>query len=443
MFKVLHYGETNVGRERKNNEDSYRLAAHAGVFVVCDGMGGHASGELASQIAADTMVRYLVTDRFRSDFRWPLESLSQPNEETRALDAAVRAANHEVFAAAQANPMHKGMGTTVVAVLAGPHRLGLGHVGDSRIYRYRNGELEQLTDDHSLLNHYIRTRPMSAHQIRTFAGKNVIVRAVGLRENVEPELQTQEYLADDVYLLCTDGLCDMVEDDLIGEVMSDARDSLSDAGQRLVQLALDGGGRDNVTVLLLHVVESESPQGWELEAAMADTPPDLQALRSADALASLFDDDTHTNLRLPGLRPKPESEITQPVPPKARMIDERTQPVQPLRPEDFAQRAVLAAGYGAPDERTERIPVEMAREALKAAIEAARLAKTPEPTPAKPTVPDLVVAAPIREPMGPAAPVDVDAETSPALPLPPEPPPPAASMPAATVTHSGRGKHKK
>lgn len=440
MFKLLHYGETNVGRERKNNEDSYRVAPHAGVFVVCDGMGGHASGELASQIAADTLVRYLVTDRYRADFRWPLESLSQPSEETRALDAAIRAANHEVFAAAQANALHKGMGTTVVAVLAGPQRLGLGHVGDSRIYRFRAGELDQLTDDHSLLNHYIRTRPMSAQQIRTFAGKNVIVRAVGLRDAVEPELQIQEYLAGDIYLLCTDGLCDMVDDEVIAEVMANAADRLEEAGQRLIQLALDGGGRDNVTVLLLQVVEADPPANWELEAAMADTPQDLPALRPGDSLASLFDDDTAVNVRLP-VPPRPEREITQPVPPLPSIVDERTQPVQPLRPEDFGSRGAAALGLAPADEQTERIPPQTTREAVKAAIEAARSAKAAEAASTQVVAQAEVdvTAETERELRIPTDDFNADSLTAPGGPPEAVAPPAPASAPASP----GRGKHKK
>lgn len=262
MFKVLAYGSTNVGRERKNNEDAFRIAPDAGVYLVCDGMGGHASGEIASQIAADAIVRFVALERHRPEFRWPAEVAHQMSEEARSLDAAVRMANSEVFAASIRNPAHKGMGTTVAGVLAGPTRLALVHVGDSRIYRYRDGELEQLTDDHSLLNHYLRTRPMSAQQIKQFAGKNVIVRAVGLRDAVEPDIQLQEYRRDDVYLLCSDGLTDMVEDPAISDVVAhlaasakEGRQNLAEAGEQLIELALQGGGKDNVTVLLLQVVE--------------------------------------------------------------------------------------------------------------------------------------------------------------------------------------------
>jgi protein phosphatase len=122
-------------------------------------MGGHASGEIASQVAADALLRFLATERFGSSFPWPTEALYLPTEEGRALDAGVRLANVQVYAAALGNPQHRGMGTTVVGLLAGPERVGLVHVGDSRIYRLRGGEFEQLTEDHSLLNHYMRTRP--------------------------------------------------------------------------------------------------------------------------------------------------------------------------------------------------------------------------------------------------------------------------------------------
>jgi serine/threonine protein phosphatase PrpC len=261
MFKVLAYGATHVGRERKNNEDAFRIAPDAGVYLVCDGMGGHASGEIASQVAADTMVRFLAMDRFRPDFRWPAEVMQNPFEEARALDAAVRAANREVFLQALANPAHKGMGTTIVGIHAGATRLGLVHVGDSRIYRLRNDVFEQLTEDHSLLNYYMQSRPMTDAQIKQFAAKNVIIRAVGLRETVEPSVQVQDYRAGDIYLLCSDGLNDMVEDAAIERTVRTATNRLAEASEELIEQALEGGGKDNVTVLMLQILEMEDRLG--------------------------------------------------------------------------------------------------------------------------------------------------------------------------------------
>lgn len=315
MFKVLAYGATHVGRERKNNEDAFRIAPDAGVYLVCDGMGGHASGEIASQVAADTMVRFLAMDRFRPEFRWPPESMQHPFEETRALDAAVRVANREVFMQALANPAHKGMGTTIAGVHAGPQRLGLVHVGDSRVYRLRGETFEQLTEDHSLLNYYLQSRPMSEQQIKQFAAKNVIIRAVGLRETVEPTVQVQDYRAGDVYLLCSDGLNDMVEDDEIERVVRTAPNRLAEATEELIQLALDGGGKDNVTVLMLQVLEMEdrgaradfSRRTLAMDAVDLDTSPGVPVPNVNDEEAEMMDETTSPSIEIgenmSGLRP--------------------------------------------------------------------------------------------------------------------------------------------
>ena len=279
MFRILAYGATHVGRERKNNEDAFRISPDSGLYLVCDGMGGHASGEIASQIASDAMVRFVSQDIHRPDVRWPIDTPAGLAEEARVLDAAVRVANSEVFAAAAVNPLHKGMGTTIVGVLAGTYRLGLVHVGDSRIYRMRGGELTQLTEDHSLLNFYIQTRPMSAEQIKQFAGKNVIVRAVGLRDAVEPDVQVQEYCAGDVYLLCSDGVTDMVDDAIIAATLQDGGDKLTETAERLIDHALNGGGKDNITVVLLQVVKvpDESRSRLSARATLPMHPDDLHA----------------------------------------------------------------------------------------------------------------------------------------------------------------------
>lgn len=286
MYKVLAHGATNVGCVRKNNEDTFRLAPDAGLFLVCDGMGGHASGEVASQIAADAMVRFVALDRHRPDFEWPAASRHMPTEEARTLDAAVRQANLEVYVHSLGHPAHKGMGTTIVSLLAGTDALGVVHVGDSRIYRMRDRELEQVTDDHSLLNHYMRTRAMTAEQISTFQGKNVIVRAVGLHETVEPEVQSIPYRAGDLYLLCTDGLTDMVGDEQIAEVLRDRSEVLQEGTDELIRLALEAGGKDNVSVLLariiVHVpVASHRRKTEPYKASFGDTSPGFDVRKSA------------------------------------------------------------------------------------------------------------------------------------------------------------------
>lgn len=339
MFKVLAYGATHVGRERKNNEDAFRIAPDAGVYLVCDGMGGHASGEIASQVAADTMVRFLAMDRFRPEFRWPTETLQHPYDEARALDAAVRAANREVFIQALANPAHKGMGTTIAGIHAGAQRLGIVHVGDSRVYRLRGDVFEQLTEDHSLLNYYLQSRPMSEQQIKEFAAKNVIIRAVGLRETVEPTVQVQDYRAGDIYLLCSDGLNDMVDDAEIERLVRTAPNRLAEASEALIEAALDGGGKDNVTVLMLQVLEMEdrslrpdfSRRTMAMDAMEVDTSPGHPVPDLSDEESAMLEETTSPSIdithdRMSGLRPFA-----------------RTQPM-PMRPVSTQTEAVVHAG---------------------------------------------------------------------------------------------------
>ena len=257
MFQIISYGASDVGLERKNNEDAFCIDAQNGLYVVCDGMGGHASGEIASRVTVEAMQQFVGETMHSDDFRWPFDQSAGCDAfECRALDAAVRLANRDVYETAKGDARHKGMGTTVVALLAGANRIGVVHVGDSRIYRLRGDALSQITEDHSLLNHYRRTRPMSEDEIRNFKGKNVIVRAVGLRESVEPEVQVVDYVADDTYLLCTDGLTDLVADTLIAETIRGAGGDLKAAAMRLIQFALDAGGKDNVTILLARLAET-------------------------------------------------------------------------------------------------------------------------------------------------------------------------------------------
>lgn len=265
MYHITSYGVTDVGLERTNNEDAFHISASDGLYVVCDGMGGHASGEMASAITVETMARFVGTTIHDPNFRWPFNSPTATTLETRILDCAVRLANRDVFNAAQDDVKHHGMGTTVVAMLAGEHQLGAVHVGDSRIYRLRDGKLEAVTEDHSLLNHYRRTRPMTKDEIKNFKGKNVIVRAVGLRESVQPEVHVVDYRIGDRYLLCTDGLTDLVDDEDIELEMISADSGLKGAVHRLVDRALALGGKDNVTIAMMQI-DGASVAGDEADA---------------------------------------------------------------------------------------------------------------------------------------------------------------------------------
>ncbi|MCB9738296.1 MAG: Stp1/IreP family PP2C-type Ser/Thr phosphatase [Deltaproteobacteria bacterium] len=271
-IRVVGVGVSDVGLERKNNEDAFHVDEDYGLFVVCDGMGGHASGEIASRIAVETMVDFVTRTVHEEGFRFPFSPPDAATHETRVLDSAVRLANRTVFAESQEDVRHKGMGTTVVAVLAGTQDVAVVHVGDSRVYRYRGADLTQVTEDHSLLNHYRRTRPMTDEEIRTFKGKNVIVRAVGLRDAVQPEVQTVDVEPGDLLLLCTDGLSDLVDDNRIAAVLAEQGEDLQAAVDTLVQLALDAGGKDNVTVMLLRV--EDGPAAPHVARPVADEQDD-------------------------------------------------------------------------------------------------------------------------------------------------------------------------
>ncbi len=279
MFHITSYGVTDVGLERNNNEDAYHIAADAGLYVVCDGMGGHASGEIASSITVESMGEFVAKTIHESNFRWPFNSPTATTLETRILDCAVRLANREVFNSAQQDTKNRGMGTTIVAMLAGETQLGAVHVGDSRIYRLRDGKISPVTEDHSLLNHYLRTRPMTKEEIKNFKGKNVIVRAVGLREAVQPEVHVIDYRVGDRYLLCTDGLTDLVEDEDIEAEMISADNGMEGAVTRLIERALKAGGKDNVTIVMLQINA----------AGAGDEVTDESGLEDADDTSPGFD----------------------------------------------------------------------------------------------------------------------------------------------------------
>jgi protein phosphatase len=241
-LRIESAGKTDVGLVREKNEDSMLLDPAAGLFIVCDGMGGHVGGQVASQLAVGT-----VSEVIRS--RQP-----PANDDPDALVSAIKAANSAVFAKAKADPSLHNMGTTVVAIREDGDLLHLCHVGDSRIYRLRQGVFEQVTRDHSLINLYEENPELAAR----FGppNSNVIVRAVGLREMVDVDHRTIAMEAGDMYLLCCDGLTDMVDDWMLKEMLLDAvQGSLDEACDSLVRAALSNGGVDNTTVILLRIHE--------------------------------------------------------------------------------------------------------------------------------------------------------------------------------------------
>lgn len=246
-------GTTDVGLQRDHNEDSLVIVGSEGPFVVADGMGGHRAGDVASRIATEAVAEYFRLPP-RLDATWPFNFDARLSEDENRLLTAVRIANRRILEkSARSRELH-GMGTTVVAALFNPkeRRMSIAHVGDSRAYRLRSGFITQMTRDHSLFNDYLMAMPDLSEEQRSELPRNVITRALGMQEDIAVDLQSDEVLPDDVYLLCSDGLSGMVEDEDMLRIVNGAA-SLEDACRVLARRANENGGEDNVTALLVRI----------------------------------------------------------------------------------------------------------------------------------------------------------------------------------------------
>lgn len=251
-MRVRFSGETNIGMKRKHNEDSFMLPDFERAAVVADGMGGHASGEVASRMAVEGVAEYLKATQDQAIVTWPFKLDSGVRYETNRLVVAIKVSNQRIYETAQRNEEQHGMGTTIVAALFLDDRVIVAHVGDSRCYRLRRQQLIQLTEDHSLLNDYMKMKRLSGEEVGRFTQKNVIVRALGMKESVQVDTMIDIPQIDDVYLLCSDGLSGMVTDPQIADILMQNRD-LDTACERLIQAANDAGGADNITAVLARI----------------------------------------------------------------------------------------------------------------------------------------------------------------------------------------------
>lgn len=254
VLKLRYAGLTDVGRKRAHNEDAIRLLPEESLYIVADGMGGHASGEVASQMAVETITSFFRMTSQDEDVTWPYREERNLRYDENRLVAGIKFSNQRIFEAACREARLKGMGTTVVSAFFTQGGAYLGHVGDSRGYRLRDGAIEQITDDHSLLNDYVKANKLTPEEIESFPHKNVIVRALGMKDTVQVDVNRLEPRVGDIYLLCSDGLSSMVSDpDMLG-IVSEAAD-LEAACQGLVNSANDAGGTDNITVALIEFVD--------------------------------------------------------------------------------------------------------------------------------------------------------------------------------------------
>jgi PPM family protein phosphatase len=254
-MRVRFAGDTNVGMKRAHNEDSFYLPESERLAIVADGMGGHASGEVASRMAVETISGFFKATQDEQQMTWPFKLDRGHRYDVNRMITAIKLANLKIHEQAQKDPRCHGMGTTVVSTLFLDDAIVVGHVGDSRLYRRRDGSFEQITEDHSLLNDYIKMKHLSPEEIASFPHKNVIVRALGMKDTVQVDVHVDSPRLGDIYLLCSDGLSGMISDPQIAELLTEERD-LDVLCERLITMANKNGGLDNITVVAIRVEEA-------------------------------------------------------------------------------------------------------------------------------------------------------------------------------------------
>jgi protein phosphatase len=251
-LSLSNAGETNVGMKRTHNEDNLLQLPEENLFVVADGMGGHSSGEIASQIAVEAIQNFFKATRQDEEITWPYKmDKNRPYDENRFM-MAVKLANLRIHEAAQREARYRGMGTTVAGFNFVDGHVLIAHVGDSRVYLIRNNQISQITEDHSLLNDYIKAKKLTPEEIEAFPHKNVIVRALGMKDTVLVDLSRHVAQPGDIYLGCSDGLSGMVSDEELLDIVLKAPD-LTEASKRMIDAANKAGGVDNITVVIARV----------------------------------------------------------------------------------------------------------------------------------------------------------------------------------------------
>lgn len=254
-IKLRYAGNTHVGMKRGHNEDSLRLVPEENLYMVADGMGGHASGEVASALAVETVENFFRDTSQDEDITWPYKMEKGLRFEENRLGASIKLANLRIFEAASQNAGQHRMGTTMVALFVASDFVFFGHVGDSRVYRLRGDTLTQVTEDHSLLNDWIKMKELTEEEIENFPHKNVIVRALGMKETVQVDVAHEVPEHGDLYLLCSDGLNGMITDEVMRDIMIRERASLEKTCDALIQAANENGGTDNITVALVEILK--------------------------------------------------------------------------------------------------------------------------------------------------------------------------------------------
>lgn len=260
--KIQIVGFTDTGRVRQNNEDSIGYDSALGLLVLADGMGGHLGGEVASTVSVDTIVQS-IQQALPSITPGQIDASTGFSLESVCVQESVELANDLVYKRSTNEAELRGMGTTVVVLLFYDNRFSLAHIGDSRCYRYRGEKMEQITKDHSLLQELIDRGFYTQEEAHKSLNKNLVTKALGIDPTITPDVQEELVMKNDIYLLCSDGLTDLVEDEYISLTIKRFSDNLEEAAKQLITKANQNGGKDNISVILCRINEdfSES-KGW-------------------------------------------------------------------------------------------------------------------------------------------------------------------------------------
>ena len=287
-MRAVAAGLTDVGLQRDHNEDSFAILQDHELYIVADGMGGHRAGDVASKLATEAIV-----DFFRAtaaeDFTWPFHFDSRMSEEENRLLTGIKIANRQIVERSTRQRECHGMGTTVVGALFSGRKgkMYIGHVGDSRAYRVRAGEIRQMTRDHSLVNDYLLAMPELTEEQKSELPKNVITRALGMQEHVSVDLQGDDASVGDCYILCSDGLSGMIEDAEILEIVAGCP-SIEEACRKLIALANEHGGEDNITAVLVKI--EEEPGGPKVSLSDTLPTPLTARIRQASSVTATIPD---------------------------------------------------------------------------------------------------------------------------------------------------------
>lgn len=253
--KIILHGQTDVGLVRDHNEDTIGCDEDIALAVLADGMGGHLGGEMASAITVSTVLE-IISKNANKFNTGETDDETGYSMESVVIHDAVTQANKNVHDSSEANAQYRGMGTTVVVVMFYDNRFTVAHVGDSRLYRLRDGELEQITRDHSLMQELIDRGFYTPEQARNSLNKNLVTRAIGIDNNVQIDIQEDVAMVNDIYLLCSDGVNDMLEDYLIESILLDNSNDLEKAASEIIRQANEHGGKDNISAILVKPVKS-------------------------------------------------------------------------------------------------------------------------------------------------------------------------------------------